>query len=139
VNLTDIDIELEPFPEPLKEILKIKEHKEDKKSKCIYITLEPTPLMLNSHGNIHGSYIAMLSITAAENIAKLIINEEEFLVAINHSVNFLKQPETFGDIEIESCITNRSDRIIHVNTYLRCLDTDIANSTTIFVVEKYTV
>lgn len=130
------DIDLDLLPESLKEALKIREHREDRKNKCTNIVLETTPQLFNSHGNIHGSYIAMLTLTAAENAAKLTIEDDEFLVAISHSINFLKQPEVFGDIELESCITSRSDRIVHVNTFLRCLDTDIASSTTIFVIEK---
>ncbi|MCS7112101.1 MAG: hotdog fold thioesterase [Ignisphaera sp.] len=131
-----LDTELEFIPEFVRNVLKIKEYREDKKSRCAYVTLEPTPLLLNSHGNIHGSYIAMLTLIAAENAARLTINEGEFMVAISHSINFLKQPDTLGDIELESCIASKSDRIIHVSTLLSCLDTDIANSTTIFVVEK---
>ncbi len=135
-NMMISDTESDFLPEFIKDILKIKEHREDKKNRCSYITVEAVPLLFNNHGNIHGSYIAMLTLTAAENAARLTINEDEYLVAISHSINFLKQPETLGDIELESCITSRSDRIIHVNTFLRCLDADVANSTTIFVVEK---
>ena len=134
--MSELDSELGSFPEALRDLLKIREYREDKKSNCIYLTLEFTPLMLNSHGNIHGSYIAVLSITAAETAAKLTISEEEVLMAVSHSINFLKQPEILNDIELESCVTSRSDRIVHVSTFLRSLDTDIANSATVFVIEK---
>lgn len=130
------DVELEFLIEPLRNTLRVREYREDKKNRCIHLVLEPAPLLLNSHGNIHGSYIAMLTLTAAENTARLAVGEDEYMVAINHSVYFLKQPDTLGDIELDSCITSRSDRIMHVNTYLRCMDTDVANSTTIFVTEK---
>ncbi len=124
-------------PLAIRNLLKIRDYREQQKEKCINITLDVDPEIIDARGNIHGSFIALATIVAAENAAKMSIHEDEFLVAVNHSVNFMRQPESLGEIEISSCISNRTNRLIYVTTTMSSLDTDIANSITIFIAEKF--
>lgn len=125
------------IPPAMRNLLKIRDYREQHREKCISITLDVDPEVIDVRGNIHGSFIALATIVAAENAAKMSIHEDEFLVAVNHSVNFLKQPESLSEIEISSCVSNRTDRLIYVTTTMSSLDTDIANSITIFIAEKF--
>ncbi|MDK6028402.1 hypothetical protein QPL79_03370 [Ignisphaera sp. 4213-co] len=129
-------VHIEGIPSLFKDTIRIKEFREDKQNKCIEILHELVPDFLDQYSNVHGSALALLSILAAENVAKTQISDDEYLVAISHTINFISQPETFGDLEIKSCVIGKSDRIIHVQTTIACNDKELANALTVFITEK---
>ena len=91
-------------PAIFRELLKLKEFREDKVNNCIEMVHEITPDFLDQYGNIHGSILSLLSIIAAENVARMQISGDEYLVAISHTTNFIAQPETLDCIELRSCV-----------------------------------
>lgn len=127
---------LEGVPLAFRDSIRIKEFREDKKSKCIEIVHELTSDLLDQYNNVHGSALALLSILAAETVAKTQIFGDEYLVAISHTTNFVSQPETLGDLEIRSCVIGKGGRVIHVETIISCNGKELANALTVFVVEE---
>lgn len=130
-----IDIH-EIIPMALRNIMNIQELFKDEKKGCIKITLEPNPDTLTIHGEIHGGYISMLTMVAAELVATSILSEEEALVVANHNISFLKHVEAFDEIEVESCIVSRGERIIHIETRIKCKEEEVSRSITSFIAEK---
>jgi hypothetical protein len=126
----------ESIPAAFKDSLKVKEFREDKTNNCIELVYDFSHDLLDQYGNIHGSVLALLSIIAAESIARMQIFSDEYLVAISHTINFISQPDTLGDLELRSCVIGKGGRVIHVQTAISCHGKEIANALTMFIAEQ---
>ncbi len=124
------------LPEPLRKMLKVKDVRVNESRGCVTFVTEFDPEMLDIYGYIHGSVISILNIVGAEAAAKLSIRGEEFLIVVNSVLNFIKQPEVFGDLEVEGCIVTRTDRLVLVSTVIRCGEVDIGRGSVLFVTER---
>jgi predicted transcriptional regulator len=127
---------LEGVPAIFREILKAKEFREDKVSNCVELVYEISQDFIDQYGNIHGSLLALLSIIAAESIARMQIFSDEYLVVVSHTINFITQPDTLGDLEFKACIIGKGERVLHVQTAITCHGKEIANALTMFIVEQ---
>lgn len=129
---------IESLPTSIKNILGVHEVIRDERRGCVKIILEPNPEVLTIHGEPHGGYISLITIISAEIAATNLLHEEEFLVVINHNVNFLRHVEAYEqELEIDSCVLSRGERIIYIETYVRCRGEDIAQAITSFTAEKH--
>jgi hypothetical protein len=126
----------EGVPAVFKESLKVKEFREDKVNNCVELVYDFSHDFLDQYGNIHGSILALLSIIAAESIARMQIFGDEFLVAISHTINFISQPDVLGDLELRSCVIGKGGRVVHVQTTITCHGEEIANALTMFIAEQ---
>ena len=124
------------LPEQLRKMLKVKEVRVDGSRGCATFVIEFDPEMLDIYGYIHGSVISILNIIGAEVAARLSIRGEEILIVVNSVLNFIKQPEVFGDLEVESCVVTRTDRLVLVSTIIRCGEIDIGRGSVLFVTER---
>ncbi|MEM0067572.1 MAG: hotdog fold domain-containing protein [Ignisphaera sp.] len=136
IMAVDEHLYLEGVPLAFKDSIRIKEFREDRTNKCIEFLHELTSDFLDQYNNVHGSALALLSVLAAENVAKTQIFGDEYLVAISHTINFVSQPETLADLEIRSCVIGKGGKIIHVQTTITCNGKELANALTVFVVEE---
>jgi len=123
-------------PEAVKRILRFKEVKIHEERKCISAILDFNPEILDVYGYIHGSIIAVLNIVVAESAARLATSSDEYLIVVNTSINFIKQPEVFGDLEIEACVMSRTDKLVLVSSQVRCENIDLSHANFVFVAEK---
>ncbi|HID80479.1 MAG TPA: hypothetical protein EYP48_02040 [Ignisphaera sp.] len=127
---------LSTLPPSLTEVFKIRGVKINESRSCTTLTIEFSPEMLDDYGYIHGSIISTLNIIGAESAARFNIRDGEVLIVVNANLNFIKQPEVFDDLEVESCIVTRTDRLILVSTVIRCGESDIGRGSVLFVIEK---
>lgn len=124
------------IPSALRGLVSIREMVKDEKKKCVRFLLDLNPDVLTIHGELHGGYISMATLVAAEIAATtLLSNGEMALVAINHHVNFLKHVEAFEEVEMESCVVSKGERLVYIETSIRCGD-EVARSITSFIVER---
>lgn len=128
---------LDIIPPLLRSLMNIREIFKDEKNNCLRIVLESNPEVLTIHGEPHGGYLSMITMIAAEIAATSLLTEEGVLVFINHSLNFLKHVEAYDqELEINSCILSRGERIIYIETYVRCKGEDITQAISSFIAEK---
>lgn len=127
---------LDNVPLALKNIVSIRELSRDMRKGCLKVVLELNPDILTTHGEIPGGYISMMAIAVAEALATTSIEGGRALLVVNHDINFLKHPEIPGDIEIESCVLNRGERILNISSYVRCEETDVVYALSTFIVES---
>jgi len=126
---------LDNIPLALRNAIAVRESSRDVKRNCMKMLIELNPDVLTSHGEIPGGLISMLTIATAEILATTSLQSNKALLVINHNVHFLKHPETLSDIEIESCILSRGERILSISSYARCGEIDVAYTLSTFVVE----
>lgn len=127
----------ESLPALVKDFMGIREVVRDEKKSCVNLVLEPNPDVLTYHGEPHGGYISLITMVAAELAATNLLRGEEMLVVVNHNVNFLKHVEVYNqEIEVESCVLSKGERIIYIETCIRCRGEDIAQAITSFIAEK---
>lgn len=124
------------LPAALRDLVKVKEVREERKEGCITLTVELSPEFIDHYGHVHGALLSMLAVASAEVVAKEVLSSEEYLVAVTHNINFIRQPGALGDLEVRSCVHARSDSIIHVTSFISCDDTEVANALTVFVIVK---
>jgi acyl-coenzyme A thioesterase PaaI-like protein len=128
---------VESLPSQIRDIMNIREIIRDEKRGCITLILDPSPDVLTYHGEPHGGYISLISMVGAELAATHLLKEEEILVVINHTVNFLKHVEVYNqEVDIESCVLSKGERVIYIETKVRCRGEDIAQALTSFITEK---
>lgn len=125
------------IPPLLRSLINIREIFKDEKNNCLRIILESNPEVLTIYGELHGGYLSMITMISAEIAATSLLTEEEVLVFINHSLNFLKHVEAYDqELEVSSCILSKGERVIYIETYVRCKDEDIAQAISSFIAEK---
>lgn len=124
------------MPTALRNLISIHEVLKNSKKECLKIVMDIAPDALTSHGEIHGGYISMLTMSISEVLASTLVHSDEALLVVEHSVHFLRHPETVSGIEIESCVLNRGERILNISSYVRCRDIDVVYALTTFVIEK---
>lgn len=127
---------LDAIPIALRNIMNIREISKNERKSCLNVILEPNPDALSIHGEIHGGYVSMITMVMAELAATALLHEAEALVVVNHSINFLRHVEVLDEIEVESCVLSRGERIIYIETNIRCKEEDVAQAITSFIVEK---
>lgn len=128
---------LDTIPSLLRSLINLREILKDEKNKCLSMVLESNPEVLTIHGEPHGGYLSMITMIAAEITATSLLTEEEVLVFVNHSINFLKHIEVYDqDLEINSCILSKGERLVYIETYVRCKGEDIAHAISSFIAEK---
>jgi acyl-coenzyme A thioesterase PaaI-like protein len=128
---------IESIPTLIKDTMGIKEIARNERKGCVTLILEPSPDVLTYHGEPHGGYISLISMVSAELAATSLLKEEEALVVVNHNVNFLKHVEVYNqEIDVESCVLSKGERIIYIETKVRGRGEDIAQALTSFIAEK---
>jgi acyl-coenzyme A thioesterase PaaI-like protein len=128
---------IESIPTLIKDTMGIKEIARNERKGCVTLILEPSPDVLTYHGEPHGGYISLISMVSAELAATSLLKEEEVLVVVNHNVNFLKHVEVYNqEIDVESCVLSKGERIIYIETKVRSRGEDIAQALTSFIAEK---
>jgi acyl-coenzyme A thioesterase PaaI-like protein len=128
---------IESIPTLIKDTMGIKEIARNERKGCVTLILEPSPDVLTYHGEPHGGYISLISMVSAELAATSLLKEEEVLVVVNHNVNFLKHVEVYNqEIDVESCVLSKGERIIYIETKVRGRGEDIAQALTSFIAEK---
>lgn len=127
---------LEIIPTALRNLMNVREVVRDERKGCHRVVLEPNLDILTIHGELHGGYISAITMIAAEVAAATLLSEEEALVVIGHNISFLKHAEAVNEVELESCVVSKGEKVIHIETRVRVDTEEIARSITSFIAEK---
>ncbi len=127
---------MDRFPALLTKGLNVKEINYRDTEKCVDLVIEFSLDMASASGLIHGSVLAAAMIMSSEIAASYAVKEGEYLIAVSTSLNFLRQPETIADLEITSCVSSRTDRVILVDVEARFSGTTVAKGSTLFIAEQ---
>jgi len=136
--LPEQELDLEELCEanPLYLVLKVREAYLDSSRDCVRLVANPSQDYAWIHGGVHGGYISALTILASELAASSSVGGDVLLVGVESSIIFLRQVEVPNVIEVQSCVSYRTQRIIGVESSVRCGGHEIAKGITMFLVEE---